>query len=126
LALDYGDRLAAAYGTEWSFPGLPREGELGRFQGLAIRGALELGCVAPGRAVAFWLDALRAASPPCTNGPVVSHFDGRGGCVTVQHHLIEDPCKVSAEYCLRLASQQDCGEAAGQIPEWVWPLSENS
>jgi hypothetical protein len=117
MAQQYGDRLAATYGSRWSFLGSPKRGEFARFRALAERGAFELGCAARGEAVAFWLNTLRAANPQGSNGPMVSHSDGRGGYVTVQHHLIEELCKASAEYCQRLASQQERSETAGQIPE---------
>lgn len=89
---------------------------MARFRALAKRGALELGCAARGEAVAFWLDALRAANPQAANGPLVSYADGRGGYVTVQHHLIEELCEASAEYCLHVAREREPGETAGTDP----------
>jgi hypothetical protein len=77
---------------------------------------LELGCAARGEAVAFWLDALRAANPPGANGPLVSYADGRGGYVTVQHDLVEELCEVSAEYCRHVAGEQAPSETAGTDP----------
>jgi hypothetical protein len=116
MAQEYGDRLAATYGSEWSFLGSPGKGELARFRALAERGALKLGCAARGEAVAFWLDALRAANPQGANGPLVSFADGRGGYVTVQHDLIEELCKASAEYCRHVAGEQERSETAGTDP----------
>ena len=42
MAEQYGDRLAATYGSEWSFLGSPGKGELARFRALAERGAFQL------------------------------------------------------------------------------------
>jgi hypothetical protein len=98
MAQQYGDRLAATYGSEWSVLGSPGKGELARFRALVERGALKLGCAARGEAVAFWLDALRASNPQGSNGPLVSYADGRGGYVTVQHDLIEELCEASLRH----------------------------
>jgi hypothetical protein len=117
MAEQYGDRLAATYGSEWSFLGSPGKGELARFRALAERGAFQLGCAAPGESLAFWLNTLRAANPQSANGPLVSFSDGRGGYVTVQHDLIEELCKASIEYCLNVAGKQEPGETSGRIPQ---------
>jgi hypothetical protein len=116
MARRYGDRLAATYGSEWSFLGSPGKGELARFSALAERGAFELGCAARAQALAFWLDALRAANPQDAKGPLVSYTDGRGGYLTVQHDLIEELCRVSAEYCLHVAGEQEPRETAAADP----------
>ena len=117
MAQQYGDRLAATYGSEWSFLGSPGKGELDRFRALAERGAFQLGCAAPGEALAFWLNTLRAANPQSANGPLVSYADGRGGYVTVEHDLIEELCKASIEYCLNAAAKQEPAETSVRIPE---------
>ena len=117
MAQQYGDRLAATYGSKWSFLGSPGKGELARFSALAERGAFGLGCDAPGETVQFWLDALRSANPQGSNGPLVTYSDGRGGYMTIQHDLIEELCKASIEYCLNVAGKQEPGETSGRIPQ---------
>lgn len=114
LSAKYGDRLEATWspvsvnagGDLWVFSGATCKHELVRFKALAARAGAELGSTDRELAVFVWLDCLRAESSHRTLGPLVTHFDARGGSVTRQYEVVDELYQASAEYCLQLQSKE--------------------
>ncbi len=96
--------LATAWsetGDEWRLDGANPTVRV-NFEWLAERAAVELGHRGGRSAVVFWLDLLRRDSP---------NYKGAGGgrelndLIPAEHGKIDRVCEASADYCLRLETQ---------------------
>ena len=120
LSTEYGDGLEANWAPapleggerRWSFFGSAGDRELKRFKLLAGRAAVKLGGTDGEGAVRFWLDCLRAESPHRTDGPLITHYDARGGSVTEQYEVIAELHKASAAYCLQMVRKEEAARLA--------------
>lgn len=88
-------------GDPWRFRGADPTIRV-KFEWLAERAAVELGHEGGRSGVVFWLDLLKRDSP---NYRVTGSGSGDGGVTRDQHGKIERVCEASADYCIRLETQ---------------------